>query len=236
MNTDKRIAIALGVLLVAGILFGILSSVPALESPDYLVRLPTIDSQILFAVLFQAAMAAVYACVAALLYPVIKKRHNETIAFAYFAFRIIGATFLFVGIVMLLLLLIISRGFADAGRPDPSYFQTIGGLLRAGRDWLNHIGVILPWSLGGYFLYYSFLRTKTVPAWLSIWGIIGTSSTVVATLLFMLDRVPLISFTYFALNVPTALLEVVLAIFLMLKGFAPSVTNTEPTSSRISPV
>ena len=49
----------LGVLLICGILFGILNSVPALENPDYLTKLSTIKTQVLIAVFFQAAMAVV---------------------------------------------------------------------------------------------------------------------------------------------------------------------------------
>ncbi len=89
-------------------------------------------------------------------------------AFPYFSFRIIGAMFLFIGIVSLLLLLFISQSFVSSGQPNSSHFQTLGQLLRVGRDWINHIAMILPWSIGGLLLYYSFLRMKIIPIWLSL--------------------------------------------------------------------
>jgi hypothetical protein len=75
VNSDRRRSIILGILLISGILFGILNSVPALENPDYLTKLSAIKTQVLIAVFFQSAMAAVYVCIAVLLYPIIKLKN-----------------------------------------------------------------------------------------------------------------------------------------------------------------
>ncbi|WP_277750900.1 DUF4386 domain-containing protein [Anaerobacillus alkaliphilus] len=207
-------------LLITGIIFGILSSVPALEQPDYLTKLSTIKGQVLLAAFFQFIMAAVYVCIAVLLYPTIKK-YNEGLALSYFGFRIIGAVFLFIGIIFLLLLLFISQRFVIEVQPDPSRFQTIGELLRVGRDWINHIGMILPWSIGGLILYYCFFRMKLIPKWLSIWGLIGYTSTLIATILLFFDIIKIVSPIYLIMNTPTALLELILAVYLIVNGFNP---------------
>lgn len=225
MNSDRRTAIILGILLISGILFGILNSVPALENTDYLTKLSAIKTQVLIAVFFQSAMAAVYVCIAVLLYPIIKK-YNEGFAIGYFGFRIIGAAFLFVGIVSLLLLLLLSQSFVSTGQLNSPYFQTIGELLRTGRDLMNHIGMILPWSLGGLILYYCIFKMKLAPKWLSIWGIVGSSLTIIATLMLMLDFIKIVTPTYFMMNTPTALFELSLAFFLIVKGFNPIVVNS----------
>ncbi|MBI5021703.1 MAG: DUF4386 domain-containing protein [Ignavibacteriales bacterium] len=221
MNPNRKTAIAFGIFLISGIIFGILNTVPALEYPDYLVKLSSIKMQVLMAIFFQFTMAAIYVCVAVLLYPIIKK-YNELYALGYFGFRIIGAAFLFVGIVSLLLLLYISQSFVSAGQPNQSHFQTIGALLRVGRDWMNHIGFILPWSLGGLILYYSFFRMKLIPAWLSVWGIIGSTLTLLATFLLMFELIEIVTPIYLLMNTPTALFELVLAVFLIRKGFNSS--------------
>jgi hypothetical protein len=218
MIANRKIAITFGVFLITGILFGILNTVPALEYPDYLTQLASIKRQVLMAVFFQFTMATVYVCVAVLLYPIIKK-YNERLALAYFGFRIIGAAFLFVGIVSLLLLLFVSQSFVVVGQPNPSHFQTIGELLRVGRDWMHHIGMILPWSIGGLVLYYCFFKMNLIPKWLSVWGILGSILTLIATFLFMFDVIKIITPIYFLMNTPTLLFELVLAVFLMIKGF-----------------
>lgn len=229
MNSDRRTAIILGILLIAGILFGILNTVPALENPDYLTKLSAIKTQVLIAVFFQSAMAAVYVCIAVLLYPIIKK-YNEGFAIGYFGFRIIGAAFLFVGIVSLLLLLLLSQSFVTADQLNSPYFQTIGELLRTGRDLMNHVGMILPWSFGGLILYYCIFKMKLAPKWLSIWGIVGSSLTLIATLMLMLDFIKIVTPTYLIMNAPTALFELSLAFFLIVKGFNPNIVNSNDKS------
>ncbi len=213
------------ILLIVGTIFGILSSIPALESQDYLIKLSSIKLQVLIAVFFQFAMASVYGLIAVIIYPVIKK-YNEKIALGYFGFRIIGAMFLFFGIVSLLLLLFISQSFISAGQPDSSHFQIIGQLLRAGRDWMNHVAMILPWCIGGLLLYYCFYRMKIIPIWLSFWGLIGSTLTLSATLLLMFDLIKIVTPIYFIMLIPTALLDLVLAVYLIIRGFNPIVYDS----------
>ncbi len=52
MNSNRRTALILGVLLISGIVFGILNSIPALEKANYLTELSAIKTQVLIAVLF----------------------------------------------------------------------------------------------------------------------------------------------------------------------------------------
>ncbi len=220
MNSDRKTSLMLGILLIAGILFGILNSVPALERTDYLVKLPAIKTQVLVAVFFQSAMAAVYVGIAVLLFQIIKQ-YNERYAIGYFGFRIIGAAFLFIGIISLLLLLLLSQNYVASDQIYSPYFQETGQLLRAARDLMNHIGMILPWSLGGLILYYCMLKMKLVPNWLAIWGLFGSSLTIISTLLLMIDVIKIVTPTYFLMNAPNALFELALAIFLVAKGFNP---------------
>lgn len=52
LNTDKRTGILLGILLISGIVFGILNTVPALEYPNYLIKLSEIKTQVIIAIFF----------------------------------------------------------------------------------------------------------------------------------------------------------------------------------------
>ncbi len=203
-NMDRRTPAILGILLISSIVFGILNSIPALEHPDYLIKLAAIRTQVLTAVFFQFAMAAAYAWIAVLFFPILRS-YNETLALAYLAFRIIGAAFLFAGIASLSLLLSLSQEFVSAGQIDAEYFRTMGELLRKGRDLMNHAGMILPWMIGGLLLCYCMLKMNLVPGWLSVWGLVASSSTLASTLMFMLGFVRIISPLYLMMNVPTAL-------------------------------
>ncbi|MCD4711826.1 MAG: DUF4386 domain-containing protein [Clostridiales bacterium] len=137
----------------------------------------------------------------------------------YFSFRIIGAGFLFIGIGSLLLLLWLSQTFVAAGQANSANFDIIAELLRRGRDVLNHIAMILPWSIGGLILYYSLFKTRLIPNWLSIWGVIGSGLTLVTTMLLMLNIITIVNPIYFILNSPIAFYELIVAILLIFKGF-----------------
>lgn len=219
MKAIRRTAILLGLLLLLSFVFGILSSVPALEQPDYLEKLAEIEMHVLLATFSQAAMAVVYVMIAVLFYPILHT-YSRSIAAGYLAFRIIGAGFLFVGIGSLLLLLWLSQSFVTA-QPESMHVETIAELLRRGRDILNHVGMILPWSIGGLILYYGLYKIRLIPRWMSVWGMAGAGLTLVATILLMLNIIPLVDPVYFILNAPTAFFELVFAVFLIIRGFNP---------------
>ncbi|MFB5664044.1 DUF4386 domain-containing protein [Alteribacillus sp. HJP-4] len=232
IKPNRRTAVFLGLLLIISFVFGILSSVPVLEQPDFLEKLSEIEMQVLIATFFQAAMAVVYVCITVLLYPIIK-RHNKSLAVGYFGFRIIGAGFLFASIGSLLLLLWLSQNFIGANPANSPYFEIVAELLRQGRDFLNHIGMILPWSIGGLILYFCFFKTRMIPSWLSIWGIIGSTFTLIATLILMLNIITLMNPVYFILNAPIAFCELFLAIFLIFRGFNPIDIKPNKSGDRI---
>jgi hypothetical protein len=70
-------------------------------------------------------------------------------------------------------------------------------------------------------MYYSVLyRADLVPRWLSGWGIAAIILTMAACLLAWFSRTPLTPYTMVLL--PIAIQEMVLAIWLIVKGFSPS--------------
>lgn len=219
MNTDRKTAILAGVLYFLGIIAGALSVVPVIDVPDYLAQISANAGQVISGAVFQFLMTAAYVGMAITLYPILK-RHNESLALGYVGFRIVAAVFIVIGVVILFLLLTLSQEFVKAGTPVTSHFQTIGELLRTGRDWVNHVGMILVLSMGGLMFYYLLYRTKLVPRWLSAWGLAGTAAAIVASCLFMFRSVDLMTSVY--MNFPLALQEMVLAVWLIAKGVNPS--------------
>lgn len=221
MSLNRQNAISFGVLLIVAIICGVFSSVPTIEESDYLAKLQSIESGVLIAVFFQAMMAIAYVAIAVITYPIVKM-DNQGAAITYLAFRIIGAGFLFLGIITLLLFIPLGRLFSQVDATNLANLEIIGTLLRQTRDGFNHIGMVLPWTIGGLFLYKAFLKTGLIPRWMSIWGLIAVVLTLVATILLMLDQIEIVTMVYFALNMPTALFEITLAIYLIVKGYGQS--------------
>ncbi len=221
MNSNRKIAIIAGVLFIIGTVAGLLSVVSIIEDPDYLIKVSANENLVITGAFFQYIMAAAYVGIAISLYPILRK-YNESLALGFLGFRIIAGVFIIIGVISLLLLLTLSQEFVKAGAPESSYFQTFGGLLRTGRDLVNHVAMILALSLGGLMFYYIFYQTKLVPQWLSGWGLVGTTLTILSSLLLMFRLIELMSTTYLVLNLPMALQEMVLAVWLIVKGFNPS--------------
>ncbi|XMB66685.1 DUF4386 domain-containing protein [Mycoplasmatota bacterium zrk1] len=224
MSLRKTTMIA-GLLFIIGTIAGILSIAPAIDASDYLFKASANANQVIIASIFQFIMATAYIGFAILMYPILRK-FNECLAIGFIGFRFIAGVFNIIGVIAILLLLTLSQEFIKAGMPDSSYFQTLGVLLRAGRDLVNHVAMILVHSLGGLMLYYIFYKTKLVPRWLSGWGLIGTVLTILASLLVMFQLIDIITPIYIVLSLPMALLEIVLAIWLIVKGFNTSVIHS----------
>jgi Domain of unknown function (DUF4386) len=215
-----------GMLMIIGLVAGLLSIAPAIDAPDYLVKASAKVNQVMFAALFQFIMAAAYAGIAVALYPILRKS-NESLALGFLGFRMIAAVFLMIGVTNVLLLLALSQEFVKTGISDPLYFQTLGHLLRTGRDLVNHVAMPLALSVSGLMFYLLLYQTKFVPLWLSVWGFVGTTLTIAATLLVMFHLIEIITPIYIILALPTALLEIVLALWLIIKGFNLSAIVSE---------
>jgi Domain of unknown function (DUF4386) len=227
MNTDKNIARTVGVLFIVATVAGVLSVVvtgPILNSPDYLMKISTNESQWITGSLFAFIMGVAGAGIGIGLYPILKK-YNEGLALWSAGFRIMEGVFIIVGVVALTLLLALSQEFVKVGAPDPSYFQTMGALLIIGQDWVSNVAVLLAWCIGALAYYYVFYQVNLMPRWLSGWGLVGITLTIVSSLLIMFH---LISPTIQAAsNLPIALQEMVMAVWLIVKGFNQEASTTK---------
>ena len=225
MNSNRKKTIIAGTLYIIGIITGILSIVPVIDAPDFLTNSSAHANQVLFGALFQFIMTIAYMGFAIALYPILKK-HKEGLALGFLSFRIIAAVLNIIGFLSVLLLLSVSQAFVRAGTPDISYYQALGDLLRSGRDFVNHVAMIMTLSVGSLMFYLLLYQTKLIPRWLSLWGLLGTVFTISASLLIMFHIIDIITTIYFVLNLPLILLEIILAFWLIAKGFDPQVINS----------
>jgi hypothetical protein len=212
------------VLLIAGMVAGIFSVVPVIDGADYIVKAFTYENQVLIGAFSQLLMVVAYVGIPILMYSILSK-YNKRLALGSVAFGIISGVFIIIGVIILLLLLTLSHEFAKVGTLDVSYFQTLGGLLQAGRDLVNHVATTLAFVLAMLLFNCIFYQTKLVPRWLSVWGLIGSTLSILASLLFMIRFIGLDAI-YMMLNIPIAFQQLVLAIWLIVKGFNPTVQDS----------
>ncbi len=223
MNTYRKTAIIVGVLFIIGTVAGILSLVftgPFLDDPDYLIKVSANENRIIIGALFVLIMAFALAMVPVVMFP-ISKKYNEALALGYVVFRGALETVTYIAVVVSWLLLIaLSQEYVKAGAPDASYFQTLGTLLLKAVDWMDVILTIV-FSLGALMFYYLLYQSKLIPRWLSGWGFIGATMVLAAGMLAMFGLVFELS-GFEILWAPLALNEMVLAVWLIVKGFNPS--------------
>jgi hypothetical protein len=225
MNPDKKTARIAGVLFIIATVAsiagtGFLGSV--LDGSDYLVKISANESRVIVSALFAFIAAAGSASIAIFLYPVLK-RYSEGLALGSVGFRLIEAVFYIVGVIGLLSLLTLSQEFVKAGAPAASYFQILGAMILAVRVSAGFVFGVIAFSLGALMYYCVFYQSRLIPRWLSGWGIIGATLCMVAGLLVMFRLIIPVSTIHIILNLPIALQEMVLAVWLIVKGFNPSV-------------
>lgn len=236
MNTNKRTARIAGVLFIIATVASILS-LPFLEpvnASNYLVSVSANETQVTIGTLLAFIAAAASVSIAISLYPILR-RYNEGLALGAVGFRLVEGVFYIVGVVGLLLLLTLSQEFVNAGAPDSSYFQTLGVLLLAGYHWAGNVGSLLAFCLGALMYYYIFYQTRLVPRWLSGWGLVGAALCIVAGVLVMFRVIGPMSTSQVVLALPIAVQEMVLAAWLIVKGFNPSaIASVDPIALKPS--
>jgi len=218
MKSQKKIARIVGVLYIIGTIAGILSLVltgSILGSADYLSAVSANKNKVIIGALFVLTMAFALAMVPVVLYPILKK-YNQPLALGYVVFRGALETFASLALVISwLILIVLSQEYVNVGVPDASYFHTLGTLMLGAIDWIDLISTIT-FSLGALMLYYIFYKSKLVPRWISVWGLVGIALVLAVGLLGMFG------ISLQILWGPLALQEMVMAVWLIVKGFNQS--------------
>ena len=110
----------------------------------------------------------------------------------------------------------LSQEFVEAGAPEPSYLQTLGDFLYHGLDRLGYDIHMLFFCLGGILWYYLLYSSRLVPRALAIWGLVAICLLSIPTLLVLYRRGPT---PLMVLGLPYAPFELVLGVWLVVKGF-----------------
>jgi Ca2+/Na+ antiporter len=230
MNSYRGNAIAVGILFIACSVATILSAVPlgsTLDGPDYLSKLAVSDNAVVLTALIEFVWAATGAGIVIGLYPILR-RFNPALALGSVAGRVVENVFVLVGTLSLLVLLTVSQQAAGSGAP--SSFQAIGDALLAVRDWVHGFVGLIPFGIGTLMYNYVLYSSRLVPRWLSGWGLAGAALGLVATVYAGFTQEFGLATVASMLSAPIGLQEMVLAVWLIAKGFsAPALASVAAT-------
>ncbi|HEV7205064.1 MAG TPA: DUF4386 domain-containing protein [Jatrophihabitans sp.] len=231
MTRDRRRAVVTGVLLILAT-GSSLSSAPFLAplgASDYLTQVAAHSTRVEVGALLASIAALTAPAIAVALYPVVR-RVGEARALGAVAFRVIEGMSYLASAMLVLSLVTLSRDYVSAGRPDTPDYRPVAGTVLSAYRVLGNVALLLAFAVGGLLYYLAFYEGRLVPRWLSGWGIVGVVLLFGAGVLVTLRVIAPESATQFALAAPIGVQEMVLAGWLIARGFAvaPSESNLSP--------
>lgn len=226
MKTYRMNAVMAGVLYFLGTAFGIVSAVVGGEVFSSLVQTKPISSLNLLELVaanssgfvggsfFILLMGISLVAMTLFLYPIFRK-DSEELAMGMLIFRgaLEGVWYLMTTLAFLVLFTL-GNEYAATGSNSLA-LQSMGNVVYQFQDLLGPIGTIL-FLIGATCLYISFYRTRLIPRWLSIWGLIGVVPYMAYALLHLFGLDKGIGFYLQMILAPQ---EIVMALWLIIKGF-----------------
>jgi len=216
MSTQtKTIGRAVGLLYILGTVFGILSAAvtsSVSDSSDPLGAAAANQTEMAIGALLILAMALVLAMIPVVAYPILGQV-NKLLARGYFLFRSVleAVTYLMTAVGWLLLV-----SLSASTDVPPVWGETLFDLEGAA------VAGTIAFLAGAAMFYFILYRGRLVPRWLSIWGLVAILPYLVPVFLGLFADVDVstTSTTTVLLDLPLGLQEMVLAVWLIVKGFA----------------
>ncbi|SER97151.1 protein of unknown function [Pedococcus cremeus] len=236
MTSTRRTSVTTGVLLVVATFAAIAAAtlLPTLSGSDRLAEAAGHSGQVATAALLYLVAAGTSVGIAITLYPLLKE-FDVALALGSVVFRTIEAVFYTVGVVSLLSLLTLGEQHATASSAGDASTQASADVLLSVRGHSSLVAVFA-FSVGALMYYVVFFRSRLVPRWLSVFGIVAVLLMLCGCLLALFSDSDVTG--YKPLVAPIFLQELVLAVWLLVKGFSraplPSEVSFE-SPLRVSP-
>jgi hypothetical protein len=241
MNTYRKTAVIVGVLFIIATAFLFIGrSVyePILNSPDSLTNAYPNRVTATVGMLLEFACVLAIPLIPVFLYPVLRG-HSQSLALGYIVFRAIEAILFVVTEINLLLLIHVSQGYLSQGGMESTYFQNLGSAIVSWNGWAFSFYLFF-FTSGALLLNAALYQSRLVPRFIAVWGFLAAALLLTGTVLQMLE-VQVVPQSVFELvfAVPIAVNEMVLAGWLIVKGFNPAAIVSAPaageTQKRFAP-
>jgi len=158
--------------------------------------------------------AAAVVGIALALFPTLK-RWSESLSLGYVAFRIMEALLLVVGALGPLSMLGLTPAQLVAGDPVA---RSLGTLAVQGNYWAYQLAMTCV-GVGGVMLCSLLYRSRVVPRWIAALGLVGYPLLAMGAVQDMLGQVDTLHGTGMLLLMPGGLFELILPVWLIVKGF-----------------
>jgi len=228
MREHKAAATTAGILYITGTVAGLLSKAvviaPVRDAGDPFAAGAQHSGAVVTGALLVLVMGLSLAFVPVVLFPVLR-RVDEVLAIGYLIIR--GAVettcYVLAAISWLLLLPLGAAMSAGPGTASPAGAR-LGSLLVDAVD----VGAVmsLVFCLGGVMFYLLLYRSRIVPRWIVLWGLAALPLWAAAYVLAMYGVIGTDSTAQMLLYTPLAVQEMVLAVWMIARGFRPAAVST----------
>jgi Domain of unknown function (DUF4386) len=232
-RTSRTNAVIVGILFIIGTMTGVAAAMlgsPILDAPDYLSKIVANEGTVVSGAFLIFVMGLACAGIGLGLYPILRQ-YNIGLAIGVVGFRLIEGMADVLGGLSYIALLALSREYMNAGALDAAYFHIIGAIIKASSEWINNGVVLISWCIGAFIYYDIFYRYQLVPRWISVWGLIGITLTTITSVMVMFGVASSFGAVQMIANLPILLQEMVMAVWLIAKGFNPSAIASEPAKT-----
>ena len=169
------------------------------------------------------------AFVPVVLFPVLR-RVNEVLATGYLIIRGAVETVIYVILAIAWLLLVPLGETMSAGPGTASPAGVHLGTLVIDSDGASAM-LTLVFCLGAVLFYVLLYRSRIVPRWITLWGFVGIPLYAAAYVLAMYEVIGGNSSAQNLLQLPLGVQEMVLAVWMIARGFRPAAVSTTPESA-----
>jgi hypothetical protein len=224
MNSNKKAAKMVGVLFILAAISaiaGVLLYDPILKDPDYLIKGSEHSNQVILGAVMELILVVSAVGTATTMFPLLRK-YNETIALWHVCFRFLEAVVITIGIISVLSLLTLSREYVAGGLTDIASYQASGTLLKAIHEWTFLLGPNFMLGINTMMYSYIFYKSRLVPKFIPIIGMTGATLVFICAFLVMFGVIEQVSLWGGLLALPVAANEMILAVWLIGKGFNQS--------------
>jgi hypothetical protein len=218
MNTYKKTARIVGIVYLAGFAVGLSGNgliQSILGSPDRLSAVSTNSMMLTIGAILWLMAVIGDGAHGVLMFPLLKK-HSERMAYGYLAARIVDAVFIAVMVIFILLQIPLGREYLKAAASDTFYFQSLSNISEQVSQYAYQIGMSAL-GISGLILNYTLYKTKLVPRFLALWGLVGY-----AIIFFGMLSETMGSGLGLVSSIPGGLWEVFTGVWLIVKGFNSS--------------
>src|SRR5207237_2054707 len=144
---------------------------------DFLSTIPVHQTTLVIGAFLMLLNTVVDVGKGVLFFPILEN-HGKRSALAYLAFIIVQVVMLDVGVLALLLIVPLGQQAIDAGQASAAWAQGLGSLLVQWNNMAYSIGEATL-GVGGLFLCSLLFRTRLIPCFLAVGGLIGYVSLMV---------------------------------------------------------